>query len=396
MHMRHLTLTALASSLLWLSGCDGNAANGAASSQDDAAQSAASAATPAGEDAIEGVPFASTAVATFNEPWALAFLPDGSLLVTEKSGVLKHVTLPGGEAREISGVPEVGYGGQGGFGDVMPHPQFAENGLVYFSYAEDGDGGRGAAVARARLDAEAGALQDVEVLWRQVPKVSGNGHYAHRIAFGPDGKLWISSGDRQKFDPAQDMTSNMGKMLRLNDDGSVPADNPFADQGEVASQVWALGLRNPLGIAFDGDGKLWEIEMGPAGGDEFNLIERGGNYGYPIVSNGNHYDGRPIPDHDTRPEFIKPLISWTPVISPSSLMVYSGTLFPEWTGNAFAGGLSGQTLVRIELDGDTAREAERFAMGARIRGVTQGPDGALWVIEDGKDGRLIRLAPREG
>lgn len=395
MHLRPLTLTALASSLLWLSGCDGNAANGTSATAGSDAQPAAAA--PAAEgDAIEGVPFASTVVATFNEPWALAFLPDGSLLVTEKSGVLKHVTLPGGETREISGVPEVGYGGQGGLGDVVPHPQFAQNGLVYFSYAEDGDGGRGAAVARARLDAEAGALQDVEVIWRQVPKVSGNGHYAHRIAFGPDGMLWISSGDRQKFDPAQDMTSNMGKLVRLNDDGSVPADNPFADQGEVASQVWALGLRNPLGIAFDGDGKLWEIEMGPAGGDEFNLIERGGNYGYPIVSNGDHYDGRPIPDHDTRPEFIKPLITWTPVISPSSLMVYSGTLFPEWTGNAFAGGLSGQTLVRIELDGSSAREAERFAMGARIRGVTQGPDGALWVIEDGADARLIRLAPREG
>lgn len=395
MHLRPLTLTALASSLLWLSGCDGNAANGTSATAGADAQPAAAA--PAAEgDAIEGVPFASTAVATFNEPWALAFLPDGSLLVTEKSGVLKHVTLPGGEAREISGVPEVGYGGQGGLGDVVPHPQFAQNGLVYFSYAEDGDGGRGAAVARARLDAEAGALQDVEVIWRQVPKVSGNGHYAHRIAFGPDGMLWISSGDRQKFDPAQDMTSNMGKLVRLNDDGSVPADNPFADQGEVASQVWALGLRNPLGIAFDGDGKLWEIEMGPAGGDEFNLIERGGNYGYPIVSNGDHYDGRPIPDHNTRPEFIKPLITWTPVISPSSLMVYSGTLFPEWAGNAFAGGLSGQTLVRIELDGSSAREAERFAMGARIRGVTQGPDGALWVIEDGADARLIRLAPREG
>jgi len=391
---RPFVLTTLAASLLWLSGCDGNAANGGAV-QDTAAPQAEATAAPAA-DAIEGLPFASTEVASFNEPWALAFLPDGSLLVTEKSGVLKHVTLPGGEAREISGVPEVGYGGQGGFGDVMPHPQFADNGLVYFSYAEDGDGGRGAAVARARLDVDAGALQDVEVIWRQVPKVSGNGHYAHRIKFGPDDMLWISSGDRQKFDPAQDMTSNMGKMLRLNDDGSVPADNPFADQGEIASQVWALGLRNPLGIAFDGEGKLWEIEMGPAGGDELNLIERGGNYGYPIVSNGNHYDGRPIPDHDTRPEFIKPLITWTPVISPSSLMVYSGTLFAEWTGNAFASGLSGQTLVRIELDGTTAREAERFAMGARIRGVTQGPDGALWVIEDGKDGRLIRLAPREG
>lgn len=395
MRSRPLTLTALASSLIWLSACNGNTAPGATPSQDVASpQATAPAADGAAADAIHGVPFASAAVARFNEPWALAFLPDGSLLVTERAGVLKHVTLPGGDAREIPGVPEVGYGGQGGLGDVQPHPDFSQNGLVYLSYAEDGDGGRGAAVARARLDLEAGTLQDVEVIWRQVPKVSGNGHYAHRLAFGPQGKLWISSGDRQKFDPAQDMNSNMGKLLRLNDDGSVPADNPFAGQGEVASQVWALGLRNPLGIAFDGDGQLWEIEMGPAGGDEFNRIARGGNYGYPIVSDGDHYDGRSIPDHATRPEFTAPLITWTPVISPSSLMVYSGTAFPEWTGHAFATGLSGQTLVRIELDGATAREAERFAMGARIRGVAQGPDGALWVIEDGKDGRLLKLTPR--
>lgn len=393
---RPLVLTTLAASLLWLTGCNGNAANGAPAEAAPApAQDAAAVSAPAG-DAIEGLPFASTAVATFNEPWAIGFLPDGSMLVTEKSGVLKHVRLPGGETREISGVPAVGYGGQGGLGDIKAHPQFADNGIVYLSYAEDGEGGRGAAVARARLDLDAGVLQDVSVVWRQVPKVSGNGHYGHRIAFDSDGKLWIASGERQKFDPAQSMQSNLGKMIRLNDDGSVPEDNPFAGKGEVASQVWSLGHRNPLGIAFDAQGRLWNSEMGPAGGDELNLVKRGANYGYPTVSNGDHYDGRPMPDHDTRPEFEAPAITWTPVISPSSLAFYTGSLFPEWTGNAFIGGLSGQTLVRVEIDGETASEAERFAMGARIRDVAQGPDGALWVIEDGKDGRLIRLTPREG
>jgi len=281
----------------------------------------------------------------------------------------------------------------------VPHPQFAENGLVYLSYAEAGeDDTAGAAVARARLlldEAGGGRLEGLEVIWRQVPKVTGRGHYAHRIAFH-DGKLWISSGDRQKFDPAQDMQSNLGKVLRLNEDGSVPDDNPFADQGGVAAQVWSLGHRNPLGLAFDANGQPWDIEMGPKGGDELNRVERGANYGYPIVSNGDHYDGRPIPDHATRPEFNAPAITWTPVISPSSLMFYDGDLFPQWKGNAFAGGLSSQSLVRIEFDGEGgAREAERFAMGARIRGVRQGPDGALWVIEDGKGGRLLRLAPKD-
>ena len=378
-----------------LAGCSGTVANstGTASAQEKPAH----AATP-GTPPANAQPFTATEFATFNEPWAMTFLPDGRLLVTQKSGELKLFDPATKATGDISGVPKVDHGGQGGFGDVVLHPQFANNGLVYLSYAEAGDGDtRGCAVARGKLTLDAnggGALSDVQVIWRQVPKVSGNGHYAHRIAFGPDGMLWISSGDRQKFDPAQDMTSNMGKLVRLNDDGSVPADNPFADQGEVASQVWALGLRNPLGIAFDGDGTLWEIEMGPAGGDEFNLIERGGNYGYPIVSNGDHYDGRPIPDHDTRPEFIKPLITWTPVISPSSLVFYGGDVFPQWTGDAFIGGLSSQSLVRVEIDGRQAREAERFDMGQRIREVEQGPDGAIWLLEDGGNARLLKLTPR--
>lgn len=341
--------------------------------------------------------FTATEFARFDEPWAMTFLPDGSLLVTEKRGRLQHFDIAGKQAHEITGGPKVAYGGQGGFGDVVAHPDFANNQLVYLSYAEEGSNDtRGAAVARARLvldDAGGGTLQDLSVIWRQEAKVSGAGHYGHRIAFGPDGKLWITSSERQKFDPAQDMASNLGKLVRLNDDGSVPTDNPFASQGGVAAQVWTLGHRNMLGIAFDAAGKLWVHEMGPAGGDELNLIERGANYGYPIVSNGNHYDGRPIPDHDTRPEFAAPKVTWNPVISPAGFVIYSGDLFPQWKGSGFIGGLSSQALVRVEFDGDNAREAERFDMGARIREVEQGPDGALWILEDGNDGKLLKLTP---
>jgi glucose/arabinose dehydrogenase len=227
------------------------------------------------------------------------------------------------------------------------------------------------------------------------------------LKFDDEGYLWISSGDRQKFTPSQDMQSNMGKILRLHDDGSIPDDNPFVDYFinqdpfvddiGVYGQVWSLGHRNPLGLTFDLDGGLWVMEMGPSGGDELNRIRRATNYGYPIVSNGEHYDGRPIPDHDTRPEFQEPAIWWTPVVSPGNLMVYGGTLFRDWRGNALVAGLSSQAIVRIELDGDTAREVERYDMGARIRGVFEGPGGALWVLEDeeaGSMGRLLKLTPK--
>jgi len=333
-------------------------------------------------------------VATFDEPWAMTFLNDGQLLVTEKKGALRLYAI-GGATGDISGVPRVAYGGQGGLGDVVLHPDFASNGLVYLSYAEAGEGStRGAAVARAKLtldDKGGGELSNLTVIWRQVPKVSGGGHYGHRIAFGPEGYLWISSGERQKFDPAQDMRSNLGKIVRLNHDGSVPTDNPFADKGGVTAQIWSLGHRNPLGIAFDGQGALWNIEMGPKGGDELNLVVRGANYGYPIVSNGDHYDGRTIPDHSTRPEFNAPAVWWSPVISPSSFIIYTGDEFPAWRGNGLIGGLSSQSLVRVEFNGNEAREAERFDMGKRIREVEQGPDGAIWLLEDGIGGRLLKL-----
>ncbi|MDQ3056738.1 MAG: PQQ-dependent sugar dehydrogenase [Pseudomonadota bacterium] len=347
-----------------------------------------------------GKPFATTEVANFNEPWAMTFLPDGRLLVTEKKGALKLLDVASGKAGNVSGVPSVDYGGQGGFGDVVLHPQFASNGMVYISFAEAGDGGtRGGAVARGKLTVDAnggGALSDVSVIWRQVPKVAGRGHYGHRIAFGPDGKLWITSGEREKFTPAQDMKANLGKLIRLNDDGSAPADNPFAKDGGVAAQFWTLGHRNLLSIAFDTQGTLWTHEMGPRGGDELNRIERGSNYGYPIVSNGDHYDGRDIPDHPTQPQFNAPEITWNPVISPAGFIIYSGTQFPDWQGDGFIGGLSAQGLVRIEFNGMSAREAQRFDMGARIREVEQGPDGAIWVLEDenkGSQGRLLKLTP---
>src|SRR5690606_35322173 len=248
--------------------------------------------------ATSSEPFVVNTIAHFNEPWAMSFLPNGEyLLVTERSGQLKLVALDGSTG-EVTGLPEVAYGGQGGLGDVVLHPDFADNQLVYLSYAEAGPRDTsGAAVARAHLQLDAnggGKLSGLKVIWRQVPKVEGQGHFGHRIAFGPDGYLWISSGERQKFDPAQDMASNLGKVLRLNDDGSVPNDNPFAADGGVAAQVWSLGQRNPLGLAFNPLGELWEVEMGPKGGDELNRIERGANYGYPVVSNGDHYDGRPI------------------------------------------------------------------------------------------------------
>jgi glucose/arabinose dehydrogenase len=348
-------------------------------------------------DSFAQGPFTTTPVAEFNEPWAMAFLPDGRLLVTEKRGALKLYSFETKQTGEIVGVPAVENAGQGGLGDVVLHPDFGTSGLVYLSYAEAGERGTaGAAVARARLVLDAaggGRLEDVAVIWRQTPKVDGRGHYGHRIAFDADGLLYISSGERQKFTPAQDMQQNLGKIVRLHDDGGVAADNPFAERGVVAAQVWSLGHRNPLGLAFDAQGRLWNVEMGPMGGDELNRVQRGANYGYPLVSNGSHYGGADIPDHDTRPELAAPAVFWNPVISPSSLLFYSGSEFPDWQGDAFIGGLSSTSIVRIEFGPDgAAREAARYRMPERMRALVQGLDGAIWALEDGRGGRLLRLS----
>ena len=334
----------------------------------------------------------------FNEPWAMTFLPDGDLLVTEKSGSLLLVRLDDRSRMVVKGVPEVAYGGQGGLGDIILHPQYKDNYWIYLSYAEqDASGNRGAVVVRAqlRLASAEPKLENTEVIWKQKPKVSGSGHYSHRLAFSSDGYLFITSGERQKQTPAQSWTQNLGKVIRLNEDGSIPPDNPFQDKGELAKTFWSLGHRNLLGIAFDRKGKLWTHEMGPRHGDEFNQIIRGDNYGWPIVSWGDQYSGVPIPDHYTRPEFHTPEVYWVPTVAPSGLIIYNGSMYPKWQGNAIIGGLRSESLIRIEIEGDQANEVERFKMGKRIREVEQGPGDAIWVLEDKKGGRLLRLTPYE-
>ena len=353
---------------------------------------------------------------TFDGPWAMTWLPDGHGLVTEKSGTLWLVGADGRKIGTVAGLPSIDAQGQGGLGDVILHPDYASTGMVYLSYVERdaGDGSlSGAVVDRARLvlDGNGGRLEERTRIWDQVPKVRGNGHYGHRLAFAPDGHLFITSGERQKFTPAQNMAMNLGKVIRLTENGDVPADNPFVDQGGVAAQVWSLGHRNPLGIDFDARGQLWVHEMGPKHGDELNRIVRGENYGYPAVSNGDHYSGEPIPDHVTNPAYENPAAYWVPAISPAGFVIYDGTMFGDWAGNGLIGGLGSQAMIRVRFmeqetdntgappkkDGPmetVAEEAERYSWGKRVREIEQGPDGAIYVLEDKAGGRLLKLTPR--
>jgi len=368
-------------------------------------------AAPTGEKEPAPAPadagFRTEALAQFEEPWAMDFDDaTGILVVTERGGTMK-LRLPDGRIGEVNGMPKVAYQGQGGLGDVQFAPGQAGPGdtldgrTIYLTWAEPGDGDtRGAALGRGILacsTALACNLQGLEVIWRQQPKVTGSGHYSHRIAFSPDGKyLFLSSGDRQKMTPAQDLDSNLGKVLRLNLDGTPAAGNPFASKGSPADQVWSYGHRNVLGLAFDAQGRLWDLEHGPKGGDEINLIEPGKNYGWPLVSDGDHYDGKPIPRNATRPDLAAPAITWTPVIAPGTFIIYSGDMFPAWKGQAVIGGMKPNVLVRVAFDGTSAREVSRTPVEQRIREVEQGPDGAVWLLEDGakpEGGRLLRLTP---
>lgn len=339
-------------------------------------------------------PFTVQAVADFDTPWAIAFLPDGRMLVTEKPGRVYLVTQTGSKV-EVGNVPDVAASGQNGLLDIAVAPDFKTHSRVYFTYVEPGDNGSRLVLARATLSIshDSATLKNRTVIWRQTP-AGGGGQPGGVIAFDPQGRhLFLTVGDRMRPQSAQDPDQACGKVLRLNLDGSTPGDNPFAAQGGVRAEIWTIGHRNPYGLAFAPDGRLWLIEMGPRGGDELNLIKEGRNYGWPIVSNGSQYSGFPIPDHDTRPEFAAPAIYWTPVISPAGLVFYEGAMFPQWQGSALIGGLSSHSLIRIAFDANGhPHEADRWDMEARIRDVAVAPDGAVWIIEDSSPGRLLRLA----
>jgi len=341
-----------------------------------------------------GQPFEVKAVGTFESPWAMAFLPDGNMLVTQKQGAMVLFDPRTGAKRTLSGTPAVSSRGQGALMDIVPAPDFAASKRVYFSYSEPGSGaGSRDALATATLDQAGGALKDTKVIFH-AQEASTGGHYSGRIAFSPDAKyLFFTSGDRQLLDPAQDPKSTLGKVMRLNLDGTPAADNPLAAQGFHAA-VWSYGHRNLLGITFDKDGRLWEMEMGPRHGDEINLIKPALNYGWPRASNGDHYDGRDIPDHAPGDGFEAPKVFWNPAISPGGLAYYDADLFPQWRNSLFITGLSGRSLDRIALDGESATQADHWDMGERIRAVRTGPDGALWLLEDGTSGRMLRLTPK--
>ncbi len=344
-----------------------------------------------------GIPFAVSPLRAFDEPWAMAFLPDGRALVTERGGALLVVDVATGSTATVAGTPEVVVGGQGGLGDVILSPTYAADRRIYLSWVEGApDGTSGAVVGHAVLAPDGSPRLDaLTVVWRQQPKVTGQGHFAHRLAISPDGQhLFVTSGERQKFDPAQDLNGNLGKVLRLTLDGRPAVGNPLAGRSGVTSEIWSWGHRNPLGIAFDGTGALWVSEMGPRGGDEINRVLPGRNYGWPLVSNGSHYSGEDIPDHRPGDGFEAPAVWWNPSISPGNLLAYSGSLFPAWRGDLFVGALSGEALIRIDVDGTTATVGDTWQMGARIREVEQGPDGSIWLLEDGDGGRLLHLTPR--
>ncbi len=334
-------------------------------------------------------------IAVFDEPWALTFINENDLLVSTKKGKLWLVKKDG-EKFLVNGVPDITYGGQGGLGDIVPHPNFRQNNLLYISFVASKNNGktRGAKVIRAKLENR--KLINHQLIWEQLPQTTGRGHFSHRLAFGPagsshNGMLFISSGDRQIMDPAQNFDNNLGKIIRLHDDGRIPNDNPFKEMEFPANTIWSLGHRNVLGIAFAPNNILWANEMGPLHGDELNLISEGANYGWPIVSEGNHYNGKHIPSHSTNDKFTPPVRFWVPTIAPSSLAFMPIEAGKKWSENAFISGLKSKSIFRLEIENEQVTHEEKFFIGKRIRALTISHDSTLWAIEDGGMGRLLKL-----
>jgi glucose/arabinose dehydrogenase len=389
---------------------------------------AAQAQVNAGTQTAEAnVPFTLTQVATFNLPWRIAFLPDGRMIVTEKPGPVWLVTQQGAKT-PISNVPAVLHQGQGGMLGVYVSPRYATDQSLYLTYSEPGDGGSSLAMARAKLaiTGSTASLEGLEVLWRQMPKGRG-GQFGAAIAFSPDNQyLFLSVGDRQRMTPAQDPDQALGKILRLTLDGKPARGNPnagkagaasvpliappgdtevaktapvlstytFPDANTAPAEIWSTGHRTPYGLAFAPDGRLWELEHGPRGGDELNLIEPGKNYGWPLVAYATNYNQVPIPSPDTRPDLTKPVIYWNPVVAPGNFVFYKGAMFPQWQGSAIIGGMASMTLSRVTFNGANATAAERWPVGHRIRDVAVAPDGAVWVVENANPGGLFRVTPK--
>ena len=331
-------------------------------------------------------------------PWSVAVLPDGAMLVTERPGRLRLVVDGELQSEPVSGVPDVRAGGQGGLLDVVLDPDFAGNRMIYLAYSEAGEGGAGTAVARGRLarDGATARLEDVEVIFRQVPKVGGSSHFGARLVFAPDGKLFIGLGDRQQRERAQDLSTTIGKLVRINADGSIPDDNPFVGQEGALPEIWSYGHRNIQAAALDpSTSDVVAIEHGARGGDEINYPEVGKNYGWPVITHGVDYSGEPIGVGKAAEGMEQPIYQWTPSIAPSGMAYYTGTAFPEWNGDLFVGALRGQMLVRLDIEGDRVVGEERLLEGeiGRIRDVRQGPDGSLLVLTDAGDGALWRLSP---
>jgi glucose/arabinose dehydrogenase len=327
-------------------------------------------------------------------PWSLAFLPNGTMLVTERPGRLRVIRNGALDPAPVSGVPEVAAVGQGGLLDVVPHPRFRENRLVYLSYAGKGPGGAGTEVARGRL--MEGRLEDLETIFAVRPKSGGGRHFGSRLAFGAEGHLYITAGERGEPDRAQDPGDPAGSIIRLTADGAIPPDNPFVGLPDARPEVFSIGHRNPQGLALHPEtGRIWEAEHGPRGGDEVNVIRAGANYGWPVITYGMSYAGFPIGEGTEKPGMTQPVTYWVPSISPSGMAFYTGAAFPAWRGSLFLGALSGKLLVRLELDGERVVREERLleGFGERIRDVRQGPNGHLYLLTDAPDGALLRLEP---